>query len=225
MQGFKSISLMTVLALGAGLAAAQQRGARPQQAPRLVAPGQQRQAPPQQQPQRPERNAAPNQGQPPMEQRQGDRRFIYQGPGPHAGDWLRGHGDEPLDQQMRELQSDPKFRQLSPERQQQLVNRLNRFNSLPPQRRERMLNELDVIEHMTPQQQQRARSMFSDLKLLPEDRRRALSGAFRDLRMMPPEDRQRALDSEDYRRNYSDKEREILRGMTEMGLYPGGPRE
>ena len=221
MQGYKAISVVAVFVVGAGLAMAQQSGSRREPAPRFVAP-----APPQR-PDRGDRNAGQqNQGgQPPMQQRQGDRRFIYQGPGPHAGDWIRKHGDEPAEQQLKELQNDPKFKNLSPERQQQFVNRLNRLNSMPPQRRERMLNELDVIEHMTPQQQQRARSMFGDMRQLPDDRRRAVATALRDLRDMSPEDRQRTIDSEEYRRTYSDKEREILRGMTDLGLYPGGPRE
>ena len=228
---FRSISVMAMLVLGAGMATAQQRGARPQPGPRFVAPGQQRQAPPQQQAQRPERERReggqqnPSDGPPPMQQRRGDRRFVYRGPGPHAGDWLRGHEDEPVDQQVKQLENDPKFKQLPAERQQQLRDRLYRFNSMPPQQRDRVLNNLDIIEHMSPQQQQRARSMFNDLRQLPRDRQRALSGAFQQLRDMGPEDRQRTIDSDDFRKNYSDKERDILRGMTDLGLNPRGPQD
>jgi len=223
---------MAVLVLGAGLATAQQRGGRPQPAPRFASPGQQqRQAPPQQEPQRPERGGRdagqqnPSNGQPPLQQRQGDQRFVYRGPGPHAGQWLREHEDEPVDQQLKQLESDPKFKQLPAERQQQLRNRLFRFNSMPPRQRDRMLNNLEFIEHMTPQQRQQFQAMSSELRQLPEDRRRALSGAIRGLRDMSPEDRQKAIDSDEYRKNYSDKERQILRGMTDLGLNPQGPQE
>ena len=212
---------MTLLALATCVASAQQRNARPQPPPpRFNAP------PPQQQQQRPDRGER-NSGQqnPNGEQRQGDRRFVFQGPGPHAGQWLREHGDDPPEKQMKELQSDPNFRRLSPERQQQFINRLNRLNSMPAQRREQTLNELDVIEHMTPQQRERARGLFSDLRRMPDERQRAVGSALRDLRIMSPEDRQRTIDSEDYRRNYSDQERNLMRGMTELGLYPGGPRD
>lgn len=224
MKRYSSIPVITVLALATCVASAQQRGARPQTPPRFNAPPAQREAPPPQlQPQRPDRgdrNTGQQNPNPSGQQRPGDRRFVFQGPGPHAGDWLRRHEDEPVDKQLKELENDPTFKKMPPDRQQQFRNRLNHFNSLPPQQRDRMLNNLDIIEHMTPQQQERARSMFSDLRQLPEDRRRALSGAFRDLRGMSPEYRQRTIDSDDYRRNYSEKEREILRGMSDLGLYP-----
>lgn len=225
MQGFKSISVMTVLALAATLAAAQQRGG-PRVTPGFLAIGQ-RQAPQRQD--RGARNSAPPQNpgsaQPQMQQRQGDQRFIFRGPGPHAGQWLREHEDEPVEQQLKQLESDPKYKQLPPERQQQLRNRLLRFNNLTPQQRDRMLNNLEVIEHMTPQQKQQFQAMSSQLRQLPDDRRRALSGALRQLRDMNPEDRQKAIDSDEYRKNYSDKERDILRGMTDLGLMPHNPQD
>ncbi len=230
MHRLRSISSLTVLVLVAGLATAQERGPHFAAVPHFIIFGQKRQSPPQHPPQRQERDERnPGQqnsgGQPNIDQRQGDRRFIYQGPGPHAGDWFRKHADDPPEQQLKELQSDPRFKNLPPDRQQQFVNRLNRLNSMPPQRRQQVLNELDVIEHMTPQQQQRARAMFGDMRQLPEDRRRAVASALTNLRDMSPEDRQRMIDSDDYKRSYSDKEREILRGMTDLGLYPGGPRD
>jgi hypothetical protein len=38
----------------------------------------------------------------------------------------------------------------------------------------------------------------------------------RDLAEMTPEDRNKALDSDRFRNNFSDNEREIMRGMAEM---------
>ncbi len=224
MKRYRSIPVITLLALATCVASAQQRGPRPQaQPPRFNAPAQA--SPPPQRPDRGERNSGQqNSGSnQPMQQRQGDPRFIFRGPGPHAGQWLREHEDEPVDQQLKQLENDPKYKQLPPDRQQQLRNRLLRFNNLAPQQRDRMLNNLEVIEHMTPQQKQQFQAMSSDLRQLPEDRRRALSGAIRQLREMNPEDRQKAINSDDYRKNYSDKERDILRGMTDLSLYP--PRD
>ncbi len=227
MRRLSSIPVLAVLMLGAVVAVGQQRGGRPASPPRFNAPPPQQQ---QQQQQRSDQGAGqrnPNEGQPAMQPRQGDRRFIFRGPGPHAGDWLRRHEDEPFDQQLRELENDPKFKQLTPQGQQQLRNRLNRFNSLTPQQRDRMLNNLDIIEHMTPQQEQRARAMFRDLRQMPEERRREVSNALAQLQEMRPEDRQKMIDSDEFRRNFSDKERDLIRGMSEAGLIPQGspPRQ
>jgi hypothetical protein len=213
---------------GVGVATAQHDGRR-QSPPRYSPPPAQNQAP-QQQTQRGDQNSGrrnSNDGQPQMQQRQGDGRFILQGPGPHAGDWLRRHEDEPVDKQLKALESDPTFKQLPPDRQQQFRNRLNRFNSLPPQQRDRMLNNLDIIEHLTPQQEQRVHGMFSDFRQLPEGRRRDLTSALRQMQGMNPEERQRTIDSEEYRKNYSDKERDLLRGMSDLGISPRGrgPRD
>jgi hypothetical protein len=40
--------------------------------------------------------------------------------------------------------------------------------------------------------------------------------AMHDLAQMSPDDRNKALDSEQYRSDFSDNEREIMRGMAEM---------
>ncbi len=231
MQRFKFIPVIAVLMFGVGVATAQHDGRR-QSPPRYSPPPSQSQAPPpQQQTQRNDQNSGRQNpdGQPQMQQRQGDGRFILQGPGPHAGDWLRRHGDEPVDKQLKALENDPTFKQLTPDGQQQFRNRLNRFNSLPPQQRDRMLNNLDIIEHLTPQQAQRVHGMFGDFRQLPEGRRRDLTSALRQLQEMSPEDRQRTIDSEEYRRNYSDKERDLLRGMSDLGISPtrgrGYPRD
>ena len=228
MQRYRSIPVIAVLVLCGGLATAQEHGGRFSAAlPRFIIFGQKRQGPPpqrqapppQQRAERDDRNGAPpNQNQSPMQQRQGDPRFTPLGPGPHAGTWLREHENEPVDQQLRQLQSDPKFKQLPPERQQQLRNRLQNFNNLPPQQRNHILERMEIWEHLTPEERQRAQAMNRDFRQLPEDRRRALNSAVRQLREMGPEDRQKALDSDDYRKNFSDKERDLLRGLSDLRL-------
>jgi len=44
--------------------------------------------------------------------------------------------------------------------------------------------------------------------------------AFQQLETMSPEERQRALDSPEYRNNYSEQERGLLRGMSTIGITP-----
>lgn len=231
MQRYGSISVMTVLVLGAMLASAQQRGGRPQPPPRgfsAPAPQQHQAPPPQGQPQRSDRgdqNAGRSQGeQPQIQQRQGDRRFLPLGPGPHAGSWIREHADEPTEQQLKELERDPNYKQLPRDRQERLRNSLTNFNSLPPQQRQRILQRMEIFEHMTPEQEQKTRDMFRDFRQLPEDRRHELTGAFRQLQEMSPEERQKTIDSEEFRRKYSDKERDLLRGMSDLGFGPKGQK-
>ena len=67
--------------------------------------------------------------------------FTPRGPGPHRGDWLRKYGNLPPSQQEQQLKQDPGFRNLSPEKQNQLLDRLHYFNSQPPRRRRRFSTE------------------------------------------------------------------------------------
>ncbi len=64
--------------------------------------------------------------------------------------------------------------------------------------------------------------MFRNFRELPQDRRQEMNRAFLQLEQMSPEDRQKTIDSDEYRRNYSNKERELLRGMSDLGLTPNG---
>ncbi len=148
----------------------------------------------------------------------GHPQFHLNGPGPHRGDWLRKNGDLPLPQQEQKLRQDPKFQNLPPEQQQKLLDRLQRFDSLPPDGKAKLLNRMETFEHLTPQQQQQARGLFQQYKALPQDRRSKVSQAYHQLRDLPQDQRSQLLDSEEYRNNFSDQERDLLRGM--MNLTP-----
>lgn len=167
----------------------------------------------------------PQQQQPSSEQEQQRPfdRFILHGPGPHAGDWLRSHENLSPADQKKALEADPGFQKLTPQGQQELIDRLNRFNSLPPDRRNRILQRMETLEHLTPQERQRARDMFRTFRELPAARRSQLNFALRDLHAMSPDDRQRTLDSNEYKARFSDQERDLLRGMSEMELVPNHP--
>ena len=81
---------------------------------------------------------------------------------------------------------------------------------------------MKVFEHMTPEQQQRTREMFSQFRAMDPDRRRVLVRTLRHLREISPEERQRALDSDRFKTNFTDQERELLRGMSEIEEPPPG---
>ncbi|HEU5450718.1 MAG TPA: DUF3106 domain-containing protein [Terriglobales bacterium] len=214
-----SISILLALGLSAGAAFAQRRGGRGPQGPvrrDLVRPAPQQQAPPAQR---------QEQQRPPQAQPEGNNQpgFRLHGPGPHMGDWLRKREGMSPQQRLQDLEKDPTYQRLSPQRQERLRNQLQNFDNLPQQRQQQILNRMDVFEHLPPDQQQRARSLFQQFRDLPQDRRQELNRGFRDLRDLSPQDRQKALDSDDYKSRFSDQERDILRGMSDMGLTPGRP--
>ena len=147
--------------------------------------------------------------------------FHPQGPGPHNGDWLRKYMAEPPSQQEQQLRHDPNFQRLPPERQSQLVNRLRSFNSQPPEQKARILNRMETFEHMTPQQQQMARNLYGRYRNLPEDQKNKVSQAYRRLRGMPPSARNELLNSPEFRNHFTDDQRDLLRGMTDLNVPPG----
>jgi hypothetical protein len=165
-----------------------------------------------------ERHAAAAPPQRPPAPRQGH-------PQGHVGDWLRRYKDLPPAEQERELQNDPAFRRLTPERQQQLRQRLQHFSNLPPQQQLRMLNRMETWEHLTPEQKQQARQIFGHMRQLPPDRRRMVMTAVRDLRNMPPDQREAVINSERFKSIFSDQERDMMRGVTRLPLAPADGSE
>jgi DNA-directed RNA polymerase subunit F len=144
--------------------------------------------------------------------------FHLNGPGPHRGDWLRKYSGMSPNQQEQQLQHDPSFRSLPQEKQEQLMNRLREFNSRPPEQKQQILNRMETFEHMTPQQQQQARSLFNRYRTMPEDQRNKVSQAYRRLRGMPPAARNDLLNSDEFKNQFSDDQRDLLRGMTDLYL-------
>ena len=212
---------MAAVLLTAGVAFGQGRRGRHGPPQRMdSSPGRSQQAGP---PPQPQQQSQPNQQQ--DQQRPFDR-FILHGPGPHAGSWLRNHEHLSPEEQKKELEADPQFQKLSPDRQQQLMQRLERFNSLPPDRRHVILQRMETLEHLTPGERDKARELFRSFRQLPTARRSQLNFALRDLRAMSPDERQHTLDSSDYKARFSDQERELLRGMSDMELVPNrGPKD
>jgi uncharacterized protein DUF3106 len=170
-----------------------------------------RPAPPHQAPQRPtpvpQQRVTPPAAQAPRQQR-------------HAGDWLRQYKDLPPDEQEKALQNDPTFRNLPPRRQQILRDRLQNFSSLPPQQQLRVLNRMETWEHLTSEQKQEARQVFKGMKQLPPDRRRLVHKAIDDLRTMPTDQREQIINSDRFKGEFSDQERDLMRDATRLPLAP-----
>jgi len=139
----------------------------------------------------------------------------------HSGDWLRRYKDMPPEQQRQALEKDPQFQRLSPQRQQQLRQRLQRFASLPPQKQERILTRMETWEHLTPDQKRQARSLFREVQQLPPQRRQELNQAIRNMRDLTPDQRDQLINSDQFKGMFSDHERDLLSGASRLPLAPG----
>jgi hypothetical protein len=131
-------------------------------------------------------------------------------PGPHHGDWLRKNLNTPPAQQQRELENDPKFQKLPPERQERLKQRLKWFNSLSPNQQQKILQRQEKWEHMTPQQHDQARSVFDRLQAMPEERRNSIRQQMHAFSGMTPEQQQNFMNSDQFKREFSPDERDVM---------------
>ncbi len=163
---------------------------------------------------------------PPPPRAQGQRQPGMQArPRGHAGDWLRRYKDVPPEEQERALQNDPEFRQLPPERQARLKQRLRNFSDLQPQQQLRVLNRMETWEHLTTDQKQEARQLFGQIRQLPPARRQMVNTAVRDLGAMTPDQREQEINSERFKKIFSDQERDIIRGASRLPLAPAEGEE
>ena len=142
--------------------------------------------------------------------------------GRKMGDWLQEHKDLPLDQQLKLLENDPKFKKLPPDRQNALRERLKKFNSLPPEKREQTLKNIDFLAKLTPQQRQQLRDANQQLQGLPQERRVAVHKAVRHLRQMPADQRKQVLESDRFKTTFSDQEQKLISQLAELNVPEGG---
>lgn len=137
----------------------------------------------------------------------------------HLGQWMERHSNMPLADQQRALENEPGFRDLPPQTQQAMRDRLTQLNNMSPEQRRRMIEHTEVMEKLTPQQRQQFRAATEQYRELPEDRRRLVARAFRDLREMPVPQRQAILNSDHFRSQFSDQERGTLSNLLAVEPY------
>jgi hypothetical protein len=146
-------------------------------------------------------------------------------PGQKGGrrlDWLRAHKDLPLDQQLKELEKEPAYQRLSPQKQAAYREWVKKFNSLPPEKREQALANIDFLARLTPQQRQQLRDTNRQIEGLPVERRIAVHKAVRHLRQMPPAERQQVIQSDRFRSTFSDQEQKLISQLAELNPQEGG---
>jgi hypothetical protein len=137
----------------------------------------------------------------------------------HLAQWMDRHSNLPLADQQRALENEPGFRNLPPPTQQRMRDRLTQLNNMSPEQRRRILDRTEAMERLTPPQRQQVRGAMQQLGGLPEDRRRLVARAFRDLREMPQPQRQAILNSDRFRGQFSDQERNTLSSLLAVEPY------
>jgi hypothetical protein len=137
----------------------------------------------------------------------------------HLAQWMDRHSSLPLDQQKNALQREPGFRDLPPQTQQRMQDRLTQLNAMPPEQRRRLLERTEAMEKLSPPQRQQVRGAMQQLTNLPVERRRLVARAFRDIREMPPAQRQAVLYSDRFRAQFSDQERTTLANLLTVEPY------
>ena len=132
--------------------------------------------------------AAPIERRNPQGQGQGQR-------GEHLDQWMSQHRNLTPQQQQQALDREPGFRALPQATQDRYRNRLAQLNAMPADRRERILNYNERMEHLSVDQRSEVRGSLQQLGALPPDQRRQVAQSFRQLRELPPEQRGAALNS------------------------------
>jgi hypothetical protein len=137
----------------------------------------------------------------------------------HLPQWMARHSNlSPADQQ-RALENEPGFRDLPLQTQQRMHDRITQLNNMTPEQRRRLLERNEQIEHLTPTQRQQWHGAIEQYRGLPEDRRRMVARAFRDLREMPQPQRQAILNSDSFRGQFSDQERNTISNLLAVEPY------
>jgi hypothetical protein len=146
---------------------------------------------------------APIVRRPPPGERMGGGQQRLVGPdgrrgGEHLAEWMNQHRGMTLEQQQQALDREPGFRELPPQTQMRMHQRLAQLNGMPPLQRQRLLEHTEAMERLSPFQRSEVRGALEQLGSLPPDQRQQVARSFREIRMLPPEQRMGALYSPRY---------------------------
>ena len=128
----------------------------------------------------------------------------------HLAEWMNQHSNLSPAQQQQALGNEPGFRELPPETQQRMRDRLSQLNAMSPQQRDRTTRNIENIERLAPDQRVQVRGAMEQLGSLPPDQRREVARSFRELRELPPGQRWSAMNSPRYAGQMNDAQRATL---------------
>ena len=128
----------------------------------------------------------------------------------------------PIDEFMR---MSPEERQkaldrLPPQKRRRIQERLQKFNQLPQQQQQVLRNMYGRLNQLSPERQQVVRKSLNQFSQQPQDRRQAMRQELRSIAPLGAGDRESRMSSAEFREKFSEKERGIMRDMSEL-LPPG----
>ena len=138
---------------------------------------------------------------------------------------MQSHSNLTLEQQQHALDNEPGFRQLSPDVQFRMHQRLAQLDGMTPEQRQRTFARTEAMERLAPEQRKQVRDALTSLGNLPKDRRMYVAREFRAMRDMPPAERQAFLNSPVMRAQFSDQERQTLNGLFAVAPYLPPPAQ
>ena len=112
------------------------------------------------------------------------------------------------------LEDNPGFRQLPPERQEEVRRRLEDFSATSPNRRATMRDRWGTMSGLSEEGRQRVRDVFPRWNQLPEDRRKAIGDEFRAMRGRTAADRERRFADPEFQKTFSPTEQQLLKDLT-----------
>ena len=133
--------------------------------------------------------------------------------GEHLAEWMNQHSNLSPQQQQQALDREPGFHDLPQATQQRMHERLGELNAMPPQERQRLLANTEIMERLNPNQRAQVRGAMQQLGSLPADQRDAVARTYRQLRDLPPDQRSAALNSDRLRGQFNDAQRNTLNNL------------
>ena len=168
---------------------------------------------------------APIERRPPSPRPAGANGEAHHGPrGEHLAEWMNQHSSLTPQQQQQALEREPGFRELPQPTQQRMRERLAQLDAMTPEQRQRLLARNEAMERLSPDQRAEVRGAMSQLGDLPQDQRHTVARTFRALRDLPPEQRIQAFSSGRYGQ-LNDNQRTVLFNLlrVEPMLPPPAP--
>jgi len=115
------------------------------------------------------------------------------------------------------------LKRLPPDRRALLEDRLREYDQLPQEAKDRLRREYNGFRQLPPEKQDEVRKMFRKFSELAPDRRRQLRRELMQLRDMPADKRGLVLNSERFRSEYSEEERDLLEHLSGALPSPAPP--
>jgi|SRR5437870_1634117 len=117
---------------------------------------------------------------------------------------------------MSSEERDKALAKLPPERQKQILARIERFNNLPKEEQERLRQRAEKLGRLPPDKRQQVLRQIERFSQVPKERRQVLSQELETLRSMPDGERSSRMASEEFRTRYAPDEQEMIRDLSQI---------